>query len=77
MKITKDATLSEVLESSRNQEIMAKYKVPCLGCAFMNMEMDKLTLGDICQTYGINLEKLLKELNNSSAKKKKKTYANS
>lgn len=70
MKITKDTTLSEILESSKNQEILAKYKVPCLGCSFMHMEMEKLTLGDICKTYGINLEKLLKELNKSKIKNK-------
>lgn len=69
MKITKDTILSKILEDSKNQEILAKYNVPCLGCAFMNLEMDKLTLGDICKAYGIDLEKLLKDLNKPAAKK--------
>ncbi len=70
MKITKSTTLSEILRDGKNQEILAKYNVPCLGCAFMNLEMDKLTLGDICKTYGIDLEKLLKDLSKPLSKKK-------
>lgn len=68
-KITKDTTLSEILRNEGSQEILAKHNVPCLGCAFMNLEMDKLTLGDICKAYGIDLEKLLKDLNKPAAKK--------
>lgn len=63
MKITKDTTLSEVMDE-KFQKIMAKYNVPCLSCPMAKMEMEKLRLGEICQMYGIDLEGLLKDLNN-------------
>lgn len=62
-KITKDTTLAEVLEMSDAEEILAKYKVPCLTCPMAKMEMQVLKIGDICKMYGIDSEKLLKELN--------------
>lgn len=68
-KITKDTTLAEIMESSKAQEILLKYKVPCLGCSFAQYEMKELKIGDICKMYNINLSGLLKELNNIYTKK--------
>jgi len=62
-KITKNATLAELLENPEAQKILAKYNLPCLGCPFAKMEMENLKIGDICQMYNIDAEKLLKELN--------------
>jgi hybrid cluster-associated redox disulfide protein len=63
VKITKDTTLAEILKYPKAQAILAKYKLPCLGCPFAELEMDKLKLGEICKMYNINLKALLKELN--------------
>jgi len=65
-KITKDTTLAEVLEQPDAEKILAKYKVPCLTCPMAKMEMQVLRIGDICKMYGIDSEKLLKELNKPS-----------
>ena len=62
-KITKNTTLSEILETSGADKILAKHNLPCLTCPFAKMEMEKLKLGEICASYGINLDKLLKDLN--------------
>ena len=62
-KITKDTTLEKVLELPNAEQILAKYKVPCLTCPMAKMEMQVLKIGDICKMYGIDAEKLLKELN--------------
>ena len=63
MKITKETTLSKVLELKNVEGILSKYNVPCMGCPMMGMEMNTLKLGQICEMYGIDLEGLLKELN--------------
>lgn len=62
-KITKNTTLAEVLELPKAEEILAKYKVPCLTCPMAKMEMQVLRIGDICKMYGIDSVKLLKSLN--------------
>lgn len=60
---TKDTKLSVILKNSKSQEILVKYKLPCLGCAFAHMEMDKLSLGEVSEMYGLDLKGLLIELN--------------
>jgi hybrid cluster-associated redox disulfide protein len=62
-KITQETTLSEILKLPKAEEILVKYRVPCLACPFARLEMEKLSIGQICEMYGIDLESLLKELN--------------
>jgi len=62
-KITKDTTLAKMLGNAELEKVLAKYNLPCLGCPFAQMEMDKLKLGDICKIYKINIKPLLTELN--------------
>jgi len=61
--ITKTTTLEQILELPQAQEILAKYSVPCLACPMAQYEMKTLTLGAICQMYGIDEKKLLADLN--------------
>jgi len=62
-KITKDTTLVEILKYSASEEILAKYNVPCLGCPMAKFELENLKIGEVCKMYGIDAEKLIKELN--------------
>jgi len=62
-KITKDTTLAEILELAEAEKILAKYNLPCLGCPMAKFEMENLKIGEICKIYNINIDKLLKELN--------------
>jgi len=61
-RIAEDTTLAEVLERPKAKEILEKYNLPCLQCPFAKIEAEKLKIGQICQQYGIETEKLLKEL---------------
>jgi len=67
-KITKETTLAEILKLPEAEKILAKYNLPCLSCPFANLEMENLKIGQICEMYGIDIEKLLKELNSVSNK---------
>ena len=62
-KITKDTTLSEILRRRGAEDVLAKYKIPCLTCPFAAQEMDKLKIGEIAEMYNIDLNGLLKDLN--------------
>ncbi|MFH1643087.1 MAG: DUF1858 domain-containing protein [Patescibacteria group bacterium] len=62
-KITENTSLIDILEYSGAEKILAKHNVPCVTCPFAKMEMDKLKIGQICEMYGIDLEKLLSDLN--------------
>jgi len=62
-KITEKITLKEILENPKAGEILAKHGVPCMSCPYASLELDKLKIGEVCKMYGLNLEKILKELN--------------
>ncbi|MGA2418008.1 MAG: hypothetical protein ABSF55_02120 [Candidatus Staskawiczbacteria bacterium] len=68
--ITKNTTLEKIIDlpagrqgKKSGAEILAKNGVPCLSCPMSQFEIDKLKIGDVCKMYGLNLEKILKELN--------------
>lgn len=65
-KYTENTKLSEVLNSPEASKIIAKYKLPCLHCSMAAYEAEILTLGQISKIYGINIDELLKELNEVS-----------
>ncbi len=62
-KITAGATLAEILKLPGAEEILAKYNVPCLSCPTAKFEIEELKIGEVCRLYGIDMKKLLKELN--------------
>lgn len=61
-KITAKTTLKKILELKGAEEILAKNGVPCVSCPMAAMEIDKLEIGKVCEAYGLNLEKILKDL---------------
>ncbi|MCK4522283.1 MAG: hypothetical protein KAU20_06945 [Nanoarchaeota archaeon] len=63
MKVTKETKLADVLEIKGAEKVLLKYKLPCLHCPMAQMEMGVLKLGDICKNYGLDIKKLLDELN--------------
>ncbi len=65
-KYTENTKLSEVLKSPEASKIIAKYKLPCFGCAMAAYEAGILTLGQVSKFYGIDIDSLLKELNEIS-----------
>ena len=63
MKFNQKTTLKKILEKKGAGEILVKYGVPCMSCPMASLEIDKLKIGEVCKMYGLNLEKILKELN--------------
>lgn len=62
-KYTEDSKLEEVLKTPETSAVIAKFELPCLHCAMAAYEAKVLTLGQIAKTYGIDLDGMLKELN--------------
>ncbi len=65
-KYTEDTKLSEVLKSPEASKIIAKFKLPCMHCAMAAYEAEMLTLGQVSKIYGLDIDGLLKELNEIS-----------
>jgi hypothetical protein len=61
-KITEDTTLAEILKLPEAKKILEKYNLPCLQCPFAKIEAEEMKIDQICQMYGIETKKLLKEL---------------
>ncbi|WP_053955959.1 DUF1858 domain-containing protein [Inediibacterium massiliense] len=60
MKITKDTLIVDALKiNPKAAEILMSFGMGCLGCPSSQME----SLEDAAQVHGIDLEKLLEELN--------------
>lgn len=68
MKITENSTLAEILKIEGADRILAKHNLPCVSCPFAKYEMEKLKIGKVCEMYEINLENLLKDLNEKAQK---------
>lgn len=65
-KITKETTLSEIMAKDSAKSILAKHKVPCLTCPMAQFEIQDLKIGDVCKMYGLDLKKLLEDLNENN-----------
>lgn len=66
-KITKKTTLKKILEIKGAEKILAKFNVPCMSCPYASFEIGKLEIGQVCKTYGLNLEKILSKLNENNS----------
>jgi len=62
-KITEDTTLEEVLRHREAIPILMKCGLPCATCPVARFEMGELKIGDATRRYGIDVNSLLKELN--------------
>ncbi|MBN2073096.1 MAG: disulfide oxidoreductase [Actinobacteria bacterium] len=62
-KYNKDTKLEEVLKSPEASAVIARFRLPCLHCPMAAYEAKVLTLGQVSGAYGIDLDGLLKELN--------------
>jgi len=67
-KITEKTTLKKILGKKGTEDILAKNGVPCVSCPIAQFEIDKLKIGQVCKMYGLNLKKILEDLNALSMK---------
>jgi len=68
-KFNKKTKLSEILSFSEAEEILSKYNFPCFFCPFFSIEISDLEIGEVARNYNIDLENLLKELNEKLSEK--------
>jgi len=62
-KFTEKSTLKEILKSKNGDEILAKNGVPCVSCPMAKFEIERLKIGQVCEIYGLNIKKIIEELN--------------
>jgi hypothetical protein len=62
-KITGNTVLAKILEKNGAGQVLMENGVPCMSCPMASFEIDKLKIGEVCKMYGLNLDKILKELN--------------
>jgi len=62
-KITKDTILANLFDEPEAVKILERYNLPCLHCPMAQLEVGALKLGEVCAVYGIDIDKLLEELN--------------
>lgn len=62
-KITEDTVVADVLKRPGASEILSRYNLPCMHCPMAAYEMGSLKMGYVARKYGIDLERLLSELN--------------
>ncbi|XOB41421.1 MAG: DUF1858 domain-containing protein [Candidatus Nealsonbacteria bacterium] len=65
----KNTTLSQLSKDPKAKKILVKFNLPCLTCPFAGAEMEELKIGKICEMYGINIDNLLRDLNEQGNKK--------
>lgn len=63
-KTTNKTTLAKIIEKKDGAKILMENNVPCLACPMSQFEIDKLEIGEVCKMYDLDLNKILKELNN-------------
>jgi len=62
-KINEKTKIGEIFKIDGAEQILVKHHFPCVHCPMAKMEMDVLEIGQVCQMYRINQEKLLEDLN--------------
>jgi len=62
-KITDKTKLGELMKDKKIVKVLEKHGVPCLSCPMAGFELDKISLGKICEGYNIKKEPLLSDLN--------------
>ena len=63
-KLTKDSTLADIFKNNKKaNDILGQNGVPCVTCPMAKMEMDQLKIGEVAKIYGLDLDKILKDLN--------------
>lgn len=67
-KITEDTTIEEILRHPGTSSTLVKHGIHCPTCPFAQFEIGRLRIGDVARNYGVNLDALLKELNETAGK---------
>lgn len=63
LKFTAQSKLADIMAVDGKTEILLHHGVPCVSCSMFGFELQFLEIGAVAQTYGVNLEPLLADLN--------------
>ncbi len=58
-----NTTLAEILKTEHGKKVLIENGVPCMSCAMASQEIEVLKIGDVADMYGLDKEKIVKELN--------------
>ena len=58
-----ETTLAEILKKDYGKKVLAENGVPCVSCAMAAQEIEILKIGEVADMYGLDKEKIIKELN--------------
>jgi len=61
---TEESKLKDITDSKQGLKILSKHGVPCVTCPMAKFELGKLEIGQVASMYGLDLEAILKDLNN-------------
>jgi hypothetical protein len=70
MKITSKTKLVKIFEKKALKNTLEKFGVPCISCPMAKREIDKLSIGYVCEIYGLPKEEIIKELNKKAERYK-------
>lgn len=62
-EINEETKLEEIMKDQRLVKVLLKYNFPCFFCPLASYEMAKLKVGEVAKAYGIDVKRLLEELN--------------
>jgi hypothetical protein len=66
--ITEQSLLGDILKKSYGKKVLSQFRLPCLSCPMAALEMGVLKIGDVSRMYGVDLQGLLKALNDEEEK---------
>jgi hybrid cluster-associated redox disulfide protein len=67
-KITENTTVEEILKYPGTSSTLVKHGIHCPTCPFAQFEIGRLKIGDVARNYGVDVDALLKELNETVGK---------
>ena len=67
-KITENTTVEEILKYPGTSSTLVKHGIHCPTCPFAQFEIGRLKIGDVARNYGVDVDVLLKELNETVGK---------
>jgi hybrid cluster-associated redox disulfide protein len=67
-RITKDTTVEEILKYPGTSSTLVKHGIHCPTCPFAQFEIGRLKIGDVARNYRVDLDALLKALNETVGK---------
>lgn len=60
---TANSKLADIMSVEGKVEILLQHGVPCVSCSMFGYELQFLEIGAVAQTYGVDLDPLLTDLN--------------